>query len=180
MNRSFRAVAYAAAIAASVALFGIAPASHRGGASAAPAAAQSTSAPSIVIAGGLALRSVNVDIPNRDRQFEGRGPTSSTTTASPAIPPAWFSLSLACPAPSGRPRSRRCGTSTRRQSMRRTSRRSSTISQICPTDRGAPRANAAVSRSPSAAVKPGAEHGARTGGGLRIAADGDSLITSSL
>jgi cytochrome c5 len=73
MNQSFNAVAYPAAIAASVVLFAIMPAWLQGGASAAAAAAQSTPAPSRVSVGGVTLRSVNVDIPNRDRQFEGPG-----------------------------------------------------------------------------------------------------------
>jgi cytochrome c5 len=73
MNRSFSVVAHAAAIAVGVVLFAIMPPSWQGGASAAAAAAQSTPAPSTVSVGGVTLRSVNVDIPNRDRQFEGPG-----------------------------------------------------------------------------------------------------------
>ena len=90
MNRSFSVVAHAAAIAVGMVLFAIMPPSWQGGASAAAAAAQSTPAPSTVSVGGVTLRSVNVDIPNRDRQFEGSGADSSITTVSPAIPPAWF------------------------------------------------------------------------------------------
>jgi cytochrome c5 len=73
MNRSFSVVAHAAAIAVGVVLVAIMPPSWHGGASAAAAAAQSTPAPSTVSVGGVTLRSVNVDIPNRDRQFEGSG-----------------------------------------------------------------------------------------------------------
>jgi cytochrome c5 len=73
VNQSFKAVAYPAAIAASVVLFAIMPPWRQGDASAAAAAAQSTLAPSTVSVGGVTLRSVNVDIPNRDRQFEGPG-----------------------------------------------------------------------------------------------------------
>ena len=73
MNRSFSAIAYAATIAASVVLFAIMPPSWQRGASAAAAAAQSTPPPSTVSVGGVTLRSVNVDIPNRDRTFEGPG-----------------------------------------------------------------------------------------------------------
>lgn len=73
MNRSFSVVAHAAAIAVGVVLFAIMPPSWQGGASAAAAAAQSTPAPSTVSVGGVTLRSANVDIPNRDRQFEGSG-----------------------------------------------------------------------------------------------------------
>jgi hypothetical protein len=73
MNQSFKAVAYPAAIAAGVILFAIMPPSWQGGASAAAAAAQSTPPPSTVSVGGVTLRSVNVDFPNRDRTFEGPG-----------------------------------------------------------------------------------------------------------
>jgi len=73
MNRSFSAVAYAAAIAVGLVVFAIIPPSWHGGASAAAAAAQSTPPPSTVSVGGVTLRSVNVDFPNRDRQFEGPG-----------------------------------------------------------------------------------------------------------
>jgi hypothetical protein len=73
MNQSFKAVAYAAAIAAGVVLFATLPPSWHGGASAAAAAAQSTPPPSTVSVGGVTLRSVNLDFPNRDRQFEGPG-----------------------------------------------------------------------------------------------------------
>ena len=73
MNRSFSVVAYAAAIAVGVVVFANIPPSWQGGASAAAAAAQSTLAPSEVSVGGVTLRSVNADIPNRDRTFEGPG-----------------------------------------------------------------------------------------------------------
>ena len=73
MDRSFSAVAYAGAIAASVVLFAIGPPGRQGGASAVAAAAQSTPAPSAVSVDGVTLRSVNVDLPNRDRNFEGPG-----------------------------------------------------------------------------------------------------------
>jgi cytochrome c5 len=73
MDRLFTAVAYAAAIAAGVVLFAIVPPWRQGGDLAAAAAAQSTLAPSTVSVGGVTLRSVNVDIPNRDRTFEGPG-----------------------------------------------------------------------------------------------------------
>ncbi len=73
MNRSFSVVAYAAAVAVSLVVFAIMPPSWQGGASAVAAAAQSAHAPSTVSAGGVTLRSVNVDIPNRDRNFEGPG-----------------------------------------------------------------------------------------------------------
>jgi cytochrome c5 len=73
MDRPFTAVAYAAAIAAGVFVFAIMPPSWQGDASAAEAAAQSTPPPSTVSVGGVTLRSVNVDFPNRDRQFEGPG-----------------------------------------------------------------------------------------------------------
>ena len=46
---------------------------RQGGASAAAVAAQSTLAPSTVSVGGVTLRSVNIDIPNRDRSFAGPG-----------------------------------------------------------------------------------------------------------
>ena len=71
MNRSFSAVAYAAAIAVDLVVFAIIPPSWHGDASA--AAAQSTPPPSTISVGGVTLRSVNVDFPNRDRQFEGPG-----------------------------------------------------------------------------------------------------------
>jgi cytochrome c5 len=73
MNRSFNVVACAAAIAVDLVVFAIMPSSWQGGASAAAAAAQSTPPPSTVSVGGVTLRSVNVDIPNRDRQFQGPG-----------------------------------------------------------------------------------------------------------
>ena len=65
MNRSFSAVAYAAAIAVGVVLFAIMPPSRQGGASAAAAAAQSTPAPSTVSVGGVTLRSVNGGLPEQ-------------------------------------------------------------------------------------------------------------------
>ncbi len=70
MNRSPSAVVYAAAIAAGVSFFAIMPPWRQGGAA---AAAQPAPAPSTVSVNGVTLRSVNVDIPNRDRQFEGPG-----------------------------------------------------------------------------------------------------------
>jgi cytochrome c5 len=73
MDRRFTAVAYAAAIAAGVVLFAIVPPWRQGGDFAVAAAAQSTLAPSTVSVGGVTLRSVNLDFPNRDRQFEGPG-----------------------------------------------------------------------------------------------------------
>jgi mono/diheme cytochrome c family protein len=73
MHRSSSAVAYAAAIAAGVALFAIGPPGRQGGVSPVAAAAQPEPAPSAVSVSGVTLRSVNVDIPNRDRNFEGPG-----------------------------------------------------------------------------------------------------------
>ena len=73
MNRSFTVVAYAAAVAVGLVVFAIMPPSWQGDASAAAAAAQSTPPPSTVSVGGVTLRSVNVDFPNRDRNFEGPG-----------------------------------------------------------------------------------------------------------
>ena len=35
------------------------------------------------------LQSVDIELPDSDRCFRGPGPTPSTTTASPATPPAW-------------------------------------------------------------------------------------------
>lgn len=73
MHRSSSAVAYVAAIAAGVALFAIGPPGRQGGVSPVAAAAQSTSGPSAVSVSGVTLRSVDVDIPNGDRRFEGPG-----------------------------------------------------------------------------------------------------------
>jgi cytochrome c5 len=73
MNRSCSAVAYAAAIAASVVLFAVVRPWQQGGASTAAEAAQLMPPPSTVSVGGVTLRSVTVDFPNRDRQFEGLG-----------------------------------------------------------------------------------------------------------
>jgi hypothetical protein len=83
MNRSFSAIVYAAAIAAGAALFSVGPFGRQGGASPVAAAGQQAPAPAIVSAGGVTLRSVNLDFPDRDRRFAGLGPTSSTTTVSP-------------------------------------------------------------------------------------------------
>jgi cytochrome c5 len=73
MNRSPSAVVYAAAITAGVGLFAIMPPWGQSGASAAAAAGQPAPAPSTVNANAVTLQPVNVDIPNRDRQFEGPG-----------------------------------------------------------------------------------------------------------
>ena len=73
MNRSPSAVVYAAAIAAGVGLFATMPPWRQGSALAAAAAAEPAPAPSIVSVNGVTLRSVNVDIPNRDREFAGPG-----------------------------------------------------------------------------------------------------------
>ena len=64
MNRAL------SAIAAGAVLFAVAPAWRQG---AGAAAAQAASPPSVVSADGVTLRSVEVDIPNRDRKFEGPG-----------------------------------------------------------------------------------------------------------
>lgn len=72
MNRSLSAVDYAAAIAVGVALFALGPC-WQGGALQVAAAAQPKPAPSTVTAGGVTLRSVNVDFPDSDRRFEGPG-----------------------------------------------------------------------------------------------------------
>jgi cytochrome c5 len=73
MNRSPSAVVYAAAITAGVGLFAIMPPWGQSGASAAAAAGQPAPAPSTVNANAVTLQPVNVDIPNRDRHFEGPG-----------------------------------------------------------------------------------------------------------
>jgi cytochrome c5 len=73
MDRSFSALAHAAAIAAGVVLFTIGTSGRLGGASPVAAAEQSTPAPSEVSANGVTLRSVNVDNPDSDRMFEGPG-----------------------------------------------------------------------------------------------------------
>ena len=69
MNRSF---ACSAAIAVSAVLFVIGP-FWQGGISSVAAAEQADPGPSTVSVSGVMLRSVNVDFPNRDRQFEGEG-----------------------------------------------------------------------------------------------------------
>jgi cytochrome c5 len=73
MNRSFSAAAYGAAILSGAAFLAIIPPWRPSAASAAEAAAQRRPAPSTVSAGGVTLRSVNVDFPDRDRRFEGPG-----------------------------------------------------------------------------------------------------------
>jgi cytochrome c5 len=73
MDRSFSAVAHVAAIAAGAVLVAIGTPAPGGGASLFAAAAQSTSAPSAVSVSGVTLRSVKVDLPDRDRNFEGPG-----------------------------------------------------------------------------------------------------------
>ena len=60
-----------------------------GGASAAAAAAQSAPPPSTVSVGGVTLRSVNVDFPNRDRQFEGPGADVVNNNCLICHSPAW-------------------------------------------------------------------------------------------
>jgi cytochrome c5 len=72
MNRSFSAVVRAAAIATGAVLFALGL-FWQGGALPVAAAAQPEPAPSAVSAGGVTLRSVNMDLPNGDRQFEGPG-----------------------------------------------------------------------------------------------------------
>jgi cytochrome c5 len=72
MDRSFSALAHAAAIAAGVVLFTIGTSGRLGGASLVAATGQSTQA-SEVSANGITLRSVNVDNPDSDRMFEGPG-----------------------------------------------------------------------------------------------------------
>jgi cytochrome c5 len=73
MNRSFSAAAYGAAILGGAAFLAIIPPWRPSAAAAAEAAAQRRPAPSTVSAGGVTLRSVNVDFPDRDRRFEGPG-----------------------------------------------------------------------------------------------------------
>jgi cytochrome c5 len=73
MDRSFSALARAAAIAAGAVLFAIGSPLGRGGASPVAAAEQSAPTPSAVSANGVTLRSVNVDFPDSDRMFEGPG-----------------------------------------------------------------------------------------------------------
>jgi mono/diheme cytochrome c family protein len=70
MNRPSTAVAYGVAIVASAVLFAIGPLG-RGGAL--PVAAATQPGPSAVSVSGVTLRSVSVDIPNGDRNFEGPG-----------------------------------------------------------------------------------------------------------
>jgi hypothetical protein len=73
MNRSFSAVAYGVAVATGAVLFAIGPFGRQGGASPVAAAEQQAPALSTVSAGGVTLRSVNVDFPDSDRRFEGPG-----------------------------------------------------------------------------------------------------------
>jgi len=73
MNRSFSAVAYGVAVATGAVLFAIGPFWRQGGASSVAAAEQQAPALSTVSAGGVTLRSVNVDFPDSDRRFEGPG-----------------------------------------------------------------------------------------------------------
>ena len=73
MNRSFSAVAYGVAIAAGTVLFAIGPFGRQGGQPPVAAAEQQAPAPPTISAGGVTLRSVNVDFPDRDRRFEGLG-----------------------------------------------------------------------------------------------------------
>jgi|SRR5271170_2807041 len=72
MNRSLVAVAYTVAISASAVLFAVGP-FWQGATSSVAAAEQSEPGPSAVSVSGVMLRSVNVDFPNRDRQYEGPG-----------------------------------------------------------------------------------------------------------
>lgn len=138
MHRSSSAVAYVAAIAAGVALFAIGPPGRQGGVSPVAAAAQSTSGPSAVSVSGVTLRSVDVDIPNGDRRFEGPGADVVNNNCLVCHSAGMVLTQPPCLAQSGSPRSRKCGIRTRRQSTRRTSRRLSTIWQTCLTKRGAP------------------------------------------
>jgi hypothetical protein len=73
MTRSFSAVAFGVAIATSAVLFANGPFGRQGGASPVAAAEQQAAAPSTGSTGGVTLRSVNVDFPDSDRQFEGPG-----------------------------------------------------------------------------------------------------------
>jgi cytochrome c5 len=73
MDRSLRALAHAAAIAAAMVVVAIGPPGRQGGASLVAAAAQSAPAPSAVSANGVTLRSVSVDNPDSDRTFAGPG-----------------------------------------------------------------------------------------------------------
>jgi hypothetical protein len=73
MDRSLRALAHAAAIAAAMVVVAIGPPGRQGGASPVAAAAQSAPAPSAVSANGVTLRSVSVDNPDSDRTFAGPG-----------------------------------------------------------------------------------------------------------
>jgi cytochrome c5 len=70
MDRSFSALAHAAAIAAGMVVIAVEP---RGGASTVAVAAESAPAPSAVSANGVTLRSVSVDNPDSDRTFAGPG-----------------------------------------------------------------------------------------------------------
>lgn len=69
MNRSSSAAAYGVAIAAGAVLLTIGPFGRQGG----PSLVAAAPAPSTVSAGGVTLRSVNVDFPDSDRRFEGAG-----------------------------------------------------------------------------------------------------------
>jgi cytochrome c5 len=73
MNRSFSAVACGAAIAAGAVLFASGPFGRQGGVAPVATAEQQAPAPSTISAGGVTLRSVNVDFPDRDRRFEDPG-----------------------------------------------------------------------------------------------------------
>ena len=131
-------------------VFAIIPPSWQGGASAVAAAAQSAPAPSTVSVGGVTLRSVNVDFPNRDRQFEGPGADVVNNNC------------LTCHSAGmvlTQPRLPRAAWQAEVEKMRntykgpidaRTSRRLSTIWRPCLADRGA-----------SAAVMTRADHGAQ-------------------
>jgi mono/diheme cytochrome c family protein len=71
MDRSLSAITFAA-VAAGVTVLVIGPLVG-GAASPVSPASQPEPGPSSVSVGGVTLRSVNVDIPNGDRQFEGSG-----------------------------------------------------------------------------------------------------------
>jgi hypothetical protein len=88
MDRSFRAVAYASAICRQRGSFRHGATGRQGGASAVAAAAQSTSARSVVSVDGVTPRSVNIDLQTGIAILTAREPMSSTTTVWPAIPPA--------------------------------------------------------------------------------------------
>jgi hypothetical protein len=90
MNRSPSTVAAVAAIAAGLALLAVVAPWPASGAAAAEAATQPKRAPSTVSGGGVTLQSVAGDFRTAIADLKAPGPTSSTTTASPVIPPAWF------------------------------------------------------------------------------------------